>query len=152
MIERAQSRGLASEQKMWESVGAIDEVLCKVREEHPDMYWAFMRRQHGLLYDGHYTDDFAEYDVENLMWRDAGGKEHRGAHWTMEEVRKAAEGKDFPAGTTECDKYVAYNVMYSDLCRVLSEEKITDTAYEFFFRDDDYDYAKCGKVWEYMSK
>lgn len=151
MIEQAQSKGLASEQKMWASVGAIDAVLCKVKAEHPEMYWAFMREQHGLMYDGHYTGEYAEHDVENLMWRDCEGNEHRGAHWTREQIRRATEGKEFPMGTTEWDRYVAYNVMYSDLCRVLSEEKIAEAAYEFFFRDDDYDYAKGGKVWDYMS-
>lgn len=151
MIAKAQSKGLASEEKMWRSIDDIDGVLCAVKAEHPEMFWAFMRRQHGVLYNGHYTEEFAEYDTKRLMWRDKDGTEHHGAHWSREQIAEATCDKKFPQGTTECDKWVAYNVIYSDLCRVLGEEKLCEVAYEFFFRDDDYDYSCGSKIWEYMS-
>lgn len=53
----------------------------------------------------------------------------------------------FPNGTTEWDKYVAFNSFYSDLCLVFSTEEIIKAAYRFFFQDED---AGAGKVWNYM--
>lgn len=150
MIELAQSKGLTSEQKMWQSVDDLDEILCRVKAEHPEMYWSFMRKQHGVLYGGHYSEEFAEHDVKCLMYKDEDGKEHHGAHWSREQIMHATEGKTFPQGTTDCDKWVAYNVIYSDLNRVLSEEKMLEVAYEFFFRDDDFDYSNGSKIWHYM--
>lgn len=151
MIELAQSKGLISEQKMWQSVEGLDEILCRVKTDHPDMYWAFLRKQHGVLYGGHYGEDFAEHDVKHLMYKDNDGTQHHGPHWSREQIMRLTKGMQFPQGTTDCDKWVAYNVIYSDLCRVLGEEKLCEVAYEFFFRDDDFDYSKCGKIWHYMS-
>ena len=150
MIEEAKAKGLTNEKTMWESIDAIEEMLCVMKREHPDKYWRFVREQHGVLYNHHYSEDFAEHDVKHLMWKDREGKEHEGAHWTREQVKAVTTGKVFPVVTTECDKWVAYNVMYSDLCREMDEEHILKAAHAFFFTDDDFDYAKGSKVWKYM--
>lgn len=151
MIEGAKAKGLASEKSMWQSVDSIDELLCVLKKEHPDMYWVFMRKQHGAIYNGHYSDEFAEYDVSMLMWKDKEGKKHEGAYWTKEQVKTVTAGKSFPTGTTECDKWVAYNVMYSDLCKELDNEEILKASYAFFFADDDFDYSCGSKIWKYTS-
>ena len=151
MLLDAQAKGLTSEKTMWKSVDSVDALMSKMEDAHPEMYWAFMREQHEIVYGGHYSEVFAEYDVEHLKYKDKEGKEHHGAHWTKDQVKNATAGKQFPSGTTECDKWVAYNVMYSDLCDVLDEEAILKSAFAFFFDDDDFDYStKGGKIWHYM--
>ena len=54
----------------------------------------------------------------------------------------------FPSGTTDDDKWVAFNVWYADLNRDLSEDLIIKTAHRFFFADED---APEGKIWHYVN-
>ena len=55
MIQEAKSKGLTTEAMMWDSVEDVEMMLCKMKEEHPKEYWAFLRKQHGRLYKNHYT-------------------------------------------------------------------------------------------------
>ena len=107
-----------------------------------------MRKQHGRLYKNHYTEDFAEHDVSKLAWTDKEGKRHEGGHWTREQVKEATKTMVFPQGTTDCDKYVAFNATFSDLCKVVDDERtILKIAHQFWFADED---APEGKIWIYM--
>lgn len=150
MMEEAKAKGLTSEKTMWESVAGVEELLCLVKKEHPDMYWHFLRKQHDTIFGGHYGKDFAEHDVKALIYKDVNGEKHEGEHWTMDEVLKASANKTFPTGTTDYDKWVAYNVMYSDLSTELDKDHILKVAYKFFFADDDFDYSHGSKIWKYM--
>ena len=146
MIEEAKAKGLTSEKTMWGSVDALEEMLCVMKHEHPEKFWKFMREQHGVMWKGHYSEEFAEHDVKHLRWKDKEGKEHSGEYWTMEQVKEATKGMPFPSGTNDCDKWVAFNVMYSDLHEDFSDGDILKAGYAFFFADYDFDYTKCGKV------
>ena len=150
MLEEATAKGVANEKTMWASVTAVDGLLAKLEDAHPDVYWDFIRDQHELIYGGHYSEDFADYDVAQLKWNDKEGKEHDGAHWTKEQVKSVTAGKSFPAGTTEYDKWVAYNSMYSDLSNDFDEDHILKAAYSIYFADYDFDYTKGGKIWKVM--
>lgn len=151
MIEEAKAKGLTSERTMWESVEALEEMLCLMKREHPEMFWKFMREQHGLMWKNHYSEDFAEHDVKHLKWKDKEGHEHEGEYWTMEQVKEATKSMTFPQGTNDCDKWVAFNVMYSDLHEDFTDAEILKIAYKFFFTDYDFDYTKGGKIWKYVS-
>lgn len=98
-------------------------------------------------HEHHFDKDSAENAVKRIYYTDKNGKECKGAHWTLEEVITATENLTFPKGVTEWDKYVAFNVAYSDLCKVLSPELIIETAHAFFFEDED---APIDKIWRYM--
>lgn len=150
MIQEAQAKGLASEKTMWQSVESVDILLARVKDENPALYWEFIRHEHGIIFNGHYGEEFAEYDVFNLYYKDKEGKEHHGAHWSKEEIKSATASLTFPTGTTECDKYVAFNVMYSDICKHADDGEVLKIGYAFFFDDDDYDYKKGAKIWHYM--
>lgn len=149
MIELAQEKGLTSEKLMWESVEKMDKMLCLLKKEHPEEYWEFMREQHSVLWKGHYSEEFAEHDIKHLRYKDKEGKEHSGGYWSKEDVLEVTKGLAFPSGTNDCDKWVAYNVMYSDLHKAFDDEQILKAAYVFFFADDDFDYSKGSKIWEY---
>lgn len=147
MIEDARSKGTATEQKMWESVANIDGLLGMLEKEHPDLYKKFMREQYELLMGPHYNEEWAEDDLKKLKYKDANGNMQTEPHWTKSEVVGATNGLSFPAGTTDCDKYVAYNSMYADMNRKFTDAQILDAAYLFYFSDDD---APAGKVWRYI--
>ena len=147
MIELAQSRGRGTEQAMLKSIDSISNMLCSLAKHDKKAYWCFMRNQHEILYNYHYSPEFAEWDVGKLEWMGKDGQKHCGAHWTIEEIVSATKGLTFPNGTTDCDKYVAFNVAYSDFCKDYSETEIIKIAHQFFFNDSD---APEGKVWHYV--
>lgn len=147
MIELAQSRGRGTEQAMLKSIDSISNMLCSLVKHDKKAYWCFMRNQHEILYNYHYSPEFAEWDVSKLEWMGKDGQKHCGAHWTIEEIMSATKGLTFPNGTTDCDKYVAFNVAYSDFCKDYSETEIIKIAHQFFFNDSD---APEGKVWHYV--
>ena len=147
MFRNAKKAGVANETKMWESVAAMDRVLSVMEEEHPEEYWHMMRDQHEILWGPHYDDEFSEHDVSCIHWTDKEGVKHKGAHWSREQVSAATIGMGFPSGTTECDKYVAFNSFYADMCKDLDETMIIKLAHRFYFSDED---APDGKIWRYM--
>lgn len=149
MVELAQERGHGNVQTMNDSVDHISEMLCKLKQHDPDGFWKFMREQHELLYNGHYSPEFAEWDVERMHSTDDNGKVCKGAHWTRDEVTEATKDMIFPAGTTECDKYVAFNAAWHDFRKKFSDQQILTIAYLFFFADEDWEGHN--KVWEYFS-
>lgn len=147
MFERAKKAGVASESKMWSSVAAMAPALAILKAEHPDDYWSLMRNQHEILWGPHYDEDFAEHDVTMLRWTDKDGMTHSGPHWSKEQVVDATAGMNFPGGTTDCDKYVAMNSFYADLCKDIDDGMIIKLAHRYFFGDED---APQGKIWRYM--
>ena len=125
MIEQAKAKGLASEKTMWESIEDIDEMLCALKAEHPEKYWKFMRKQHGVMYANHYDE-----------------------HWAVAQTNEATKGKVNTNGANEWDIYVALNAFANDLHNVLNEELIVQAAIAFYFADEDFEGH--GKIWRYM--
>ncbi len=151
MLEEARKAGVTSEKTMWASIDNVSDLLASIQEEHPelaDLYWRFIRLQHGILYGNHYNESFARYDVDQIRYKNRDGERMTGAHWTVDQVLQATKMYSFPAGTTCWDKYVALNAMYSDLCLDLSEEQIVKVAHRFYFSDEDW--GSSTKVWEYF--
>ena len=68
MMKKAKADGVTSDKAMWKSVESVDEILCIVREEHPELYMGFIREQHEALYGPHYDKHFAEVDVEKIKY------------------------------------------------------------------------------------
>ena len=137
-----------SEDMMWKSVEFFSDMLEKMKETNPNEYWRIMRAQSELMYGRHYSEDFARHDVEGLEYEDRDGHHCTGEHWTMEEVIDATENDDFDSSVTDGDKYVALNVIFSDLCNVLDDDKIIEVALTFFFKDPDW--GSPTKIWDYV--
>ena len=150
MIEEARKTGRANEDAMWKSVENVEDLLEDLREEHPEKYWHFIRKEHEALYGPHFDCQFAKYTVEGLEYTDAEGVRQKGAHWTPEQVEAAWARKAFKPGTTLWDKYVGANAMYADLCKEFSDEDVLKAAYLFYFADEDWKGE--GKVWQYFNR
>ena len=147
MIIAARNAGISTEKTMWQSIDGLNSMLCKMKEEHPEMFWKFMREQHGIMYGNHYDEGFAMHDISMIRYTDRSGKKCDGPYWTLEQIETATKSMSFPTGTTKWDKYVAFNGFYSDTCTVLEEEQIIKAAHKFYFMDED---APQGKIWIYM--
>lgn len=75
--------------------------------------------------------------------------EHKGGYWTVDQIEEATKNKNFPSGCTRWDRYVAFNVFWADLCKVLDGEDIIEAAYAFWFDDEDW-MPGDNKIWSYM--
>ena len=145
MIEDAKAMGLTSEKMMWESTDEVEDMLCALKKEHPDKYWKFIRKSHGILFKGHYTEEFAMHDVQHM--------EPIGMYWPVSVVEEATKNIQFPAGVNKWDKFVALHIFKNDLAEVAPDEEIIKLAIEFFFKDKDWmsNDGGCDKVWRYMA-
>lgn len=149
MVEKAQEYGLTNEKIMWESIDSLSDLLCMMRKEHPDKYWAFMREQHGLMYGNHYDQEFAEWDVAHITYTNRANEKKSGGYWTAEQIEQATAGMKFPTGTTKWDKFVAFNNAYADFCRKFEDGDVLEIGYLMFFGDEDW--GSNTKIWEYMA-
>ena len=149
MMEDAKAQGLTSEKMMWESVDEVQDMLCALKMEHPDKYWHFIRKTHGLLFKGHYTEDFAIHDVKHLKYTNRKGEKKEGAYWTLEQIEEATKGMSFPTGVNKWDKFVAFNSAMADWGKKYDDAQVLDIGYTFYFADEDYP-SPCTKTWDYQ--
>lgn len=153
IVKSAQKSGKTTEKQMWESIGSVSDLLCGIRDAHPDLYWKFLREQAGIMNGGHYNEEFAMHDVSQIEYTDKEGKPHKGAYWTCEQIKEATKGMTFPNGTTQWDMYVAFNLAKSDFCKKFDDAQILQIGYLFFFADEDWSADSKGaatKVWDYI--
>lgn len=141
MIEEAQKKGVSSDKLMWESVDDLDAMLCDLKKEHPDKYWKFIRKQHGLMHNNHYDEKFAMWDVEQMK--------PLGMYWDAKQIEDATKGMSFPNGTTLWDKVVGFNAFKNDLDGIISDDQTIKAAHAFWFADKDWKGE--GKIWKYMA-
>lgn len=153
MIAEAKNKGLTSEDKMWKSVEQLGDSLSAIKLTNPELYWDIMRTQHGIMFDKHYSEEFAKHDVDGIFYTDADGKEHEGAYWTLDEIKEATSGMKFPEGVNVWDKYVVFNACKADFCKEFEDDDIIKIGYLFFFKDEDWDDElddSPTKIWDYM--
>lgn len=155
IIEQARNTGVADEKKMYAAIEQMSCDLENIKSEHPDIYWRIMRHQHAVIYDRHYSEKFANHDVNNLEYGepdDEGMPTLFGPHWSCSQIVSATKDLKFHPKINNWDKYVAFNAMYADLCTDMSEEEIIKAAYLFYFRDADWQTNDdCTKIWDYMT-
>ena len=150
MVMKAKASGIATEKTMWLSIEHFSELLDELKESHPDLYLSFMRKEMGIMHHNHYEEEFAMWDVAKLSWTEKDGTKHTGAHWTVDQVEQATSGLHFPQGTTKWDKFVAFNVTYSDLCKEFDDDDILQAGFLLYFADEDW--GSSTKIWEYMAR
>lgn len=154
LIEQARATGVANESKMNVAIAQMSCDLESVKNEKPNLFWKIMRHQHAVLYDRHYSEKFANHDVNCLEYGEPdedGMSTLHGAHWTRLQIMEATRGMKFHPKVNDWDKYVAFNAMYADLCADMSDEEIIKAAYLFYFRDADWQTDDdCTKIWDYM--
>lgn len=158
MLNEAKAAGIANEKTMWKSVDSLDEMLCVLKEEHPDMYWDFMRKQHEAFFGKHFDEKFALWQVEQMYHKTADGKVCKGQHWTPEDAEEVytKHKSKLPANTTVWDMFVVLNANFHDRYELFKdwdpdncEKMVVEDAIKFYFMDCDWN--SDGKVWEYMN-
>lgn len=157
LLKQAKAHGVTSEKKMWASIEQLSIDLASLATV-PDasasgLYWRILRNQHAILYDRHYSEKFANHDVNHLHYINREGIECDGPHWSRAEVVSATKDMKFHSKVNDWDKYVAFNSMYADLCAEMTDEEILKAAYLFYFNDKDWQPCEddCTKIWDYTS-
>lgn len=158
LLKQAKAHGVTSEKKMWASIEALSNDLAVLKADgvttpSSALYWRIMRNQHAIMYDRHYSEKFANHDVNQIKYIDPKGEERTGPHWTRAEIIAATNGMKFHSKVNDWDKYVAFNSMYADLCAEMTDEEILKAAYLFYFNDKDWQPEEddCTKIWDYTS-
>ena len=132
MLTETYAKSLAIEDRIREKYSISDEfAILRQRDKNPE--------------------EFAEYDVSKIYYLDKHDQKVYGPHWTASQIDDATKALSFPAGTTKWDKYVAYNVMWTDLTGDFNDEEILRAAYKFFFKDPDFKSDTTTKLWQYMN-
>ncbi len=155
LIEQARTHGVASEKKMYAAIEQMSCDLSTLENENPCLFWRIMRNQHAVLYDRHYSEKFANHDVNRLIYSkmdENGEPVGMGAHWTRTQVLEATKDMKFHPKVNDWDKYVAFNAMYADLCANMDDKEILKAAYLFYFCDADWQTEDdCTKIWDYTA-
>ena len=138
------------EAKMWASVAVLSEALEPMKETDKEAYWCTLRKMYGVMSDGHYNEEFAMYDVSMIEYTGRNGEKKRGGYWSADQVEDATRGYRFPSGVNKWDKFVAFNLMYSDLCKKMDDAQVLEAAYLFYFADEDWPGGSSTKVWDYI--
>lgn len=138
------------EAKMWASVAVLSEALEPMKETDKENYWCILRKMYGVMSDGHYNEEFAMYDVSMIEYTGRNGEKKRGGYWSADQVEEATRGFRFPSGVNKWDKFVGFNLMYSDLCKKMDDAQVLDAAYLFYFADEDWPGGSSTKVWDYV--
>ena len=138
------------EAKMWASVAVLSEALEPMKESDKENYWCILRKMYGVMSDGHYNEEFAMYDVSMIEYTGRNGEKKRGGYWSADQVEEATRGFRFPSGVNKWDKYVAFNLMYSDMCKKMDDAQVLDAAFLFYFADEDWPGGSSTKVWDYV--
>lgn len=138
------------EGKMWASIAVVSDALEPMKETDKEGYWCIMRKMYGVMSDGHYNEEFAMYDVSAIEYTGKNGEKKHGGYWSAEQVEEATRNFRFPSGVNKWDKYVAFNLMYSDLCKKMDDGQILEAAFAFYFNDEDWPGGSGAKVWDYV--
>lgn len=161
MIEEARAKGFTSEKVMNTAIDDVQELLCAIKELHPELYWDFIKHQHEKMFGCHYNEVFGVWRIEQMHWKDKTGAVHHAPHWTKEQQRSAYESvKSKLPSTYNCwDFAVTLEMLYSDLVGMYErwwpdatdeqiEAKIVESAVNYLNDDDDMD---C-KIWHRFEK
>lgn len=66
------------EDKMWQSVAILSEAIEPMKDTDKEAYWCLMRKMYGVMGDGHYNEEFAMYDVSQIMYTNRRGEKKMG--------------------------------------------------------------------------
>lgn len=147
LVKEAKAKGLTNERKFMELAQCTSILLEEIKESQKETYTRMMRMLHRILFDNHYSEELAQQEVKGMCYVDLYGNVRTGDFWSQMQVNDITDGLDFEEGTTEEDKYVAYNLAYSLFANSFDEKSIAKIAYHLFFSK-----YSVGNIYNYMSK
>ena len=161
MIDEARKQGLTSEKIMVASIADVEDLLEAIKEQHEELYWKFIKKQHEHMFGCHYNEAFGMWRIEQMHYKDKTGVVHQSPHWTKDQYKAAYETvkSKLPATYNCWDFAVTLEMLRSDnICMYKSwwpeatdeqlDAKVVEAAVNYLNDDDDPD---C-KIWHRFEK
>ena len=148
------------EDTMWRSVKAMSDALQEMLS--PEDYCRMERLVYSSISGGHYNEEFAKEDVEEMYYTNRNGEEIYAPYWTDEQVMKVYSNVkgSIPEAYNMWDFYVTLNMTKADNCNLFmrwwqgsSEEEREQRFVEMavnYLNDDDNPYGD-EKIWSYLN-
>lgn len=146
------------EKTMWAATRRVSEFLEEFKEERPEEFWKLLKETYEEMCGPHYNEEFGEWQIEQMFYKDTAGVIHRAPNWTKEQYRTSYEmhrGKLKDGSYTCWDWAVTIEMCYTDNHCLLkrwfpsaSDEELKAKAAEMavvYLNDDDD--AEGGKIW-----
>lgn len=126
----------------------LDEIVSKMEEYHPEMYWEFIYDLHSAVYGCHFDDESAEFAVSEMVNEDG----TKGAHWSLSETTSVANSNSIRFEKfNEYDWYYALNMIYSDFCKTVGDNtSMYVMLAKDWIMDSDAPEGKAFKYWKAM--
>lgn len=146
------------ETAMWQSTKLVSDALEPMKETNPEAYWALIKNTYAIMAGPHYNEEFGEWQIAQMSYKDKSGTIHHSPHWTKAQY---AAVYDNIRPKLKDDKYTAWDVavtlemLYSDYICTLREWFPAETDQELEARVvqlaiaylNDEDDKTEGKIW-----
>lgn len=121
----------------------LEEVVCTLKEECPDMYNYYKMCLYELAYGKTINEEMADKWVKNMM--------PVGKHWTLEETNEAMKSMNYQDNPIEF--FTVANMMYNDYYNLVkeNEEMALKLAHDWL-NDEDAKDCKLYEYWKYVVK
>lgn len=160
MIKANARKFTGDESVMWASVEQVAELLDEIKDEHPAVVAAFLRRTHELMNGKHFDKHYAKCEVVMMSHRGEDGREYDGEHWSLEQTNGVMQKyrNKLPSEVNEYDFYVALNAHWHDTVCTAKRHFQTEAEAEAYIIDEavavwflDSDWSGTTKVWAYFT-
>lgn len=154
------AKAKGDDNKMWNSTKLLSDTICTNCNMSENDYWRLLKKYYSIMAGEHFNKDFAEWQVSQMWYKDKEGKEHRGAHWTLDQTNEVYEKvkSKLPSDYNNYDFYVTANMIYSDnICMYKTwwadasndvlDGKVIDATINWLSDSD----AEKGKIWRYFN-
>jgi hypothetical protein len=104
------------EKSMWSSVKVISDEIDPMRESNPEWYWNLLKKTYCAMNGGHFNEEFARWQVEQMYYTDKEGTKHHAPYWNEDDM-KAVYNKaksEIPSAYNYYDFCVTMNMLKSD--------------------------------------
>lgn len=133
IFEEAKKKGLPLEKMFDEVMDEMEGVVAEVKKSNPEKHRKLVRKMNCIANNGHYGKNCAMEEVAEMEYTDKHGKKHKGGAWSMEQIDELTKDMQFPNGTTEWDKYVAFNEAKSRMGKSMDDHQIAKAAHDLWF-------------------
>lgn len=152
----------SDDKTMWATVKLVSDALKPMKETDPEEYWMLVKDVYAEICGWHFNEMFAEWQIEQMRYKDRNGMAHKAPHWTKEQRHLAYESiksKLKNPNYNVWDFGVTLEMMYSDNICLLKEwfpnateqeleTKVVESALNYLNDDDDLE----GKIWGRFNK
>lgn len=152
----------SDDKTMWATVKLVSDALKPMKETDPEEYWMLVKDVYAEICGWHFNEMFAEWQIEQMRYKDRNGMVHKAPHWTKEQRHLAYESiksKLKNPNYNVWDFGVTLEMMYSDNICLLKEwfpnatgqeleTKVVESALNYLNDDDDLE----GKIWGRFNK